>query len=74
MGWGGGSAKCHLSWQRLQVVCNRAGTVLPGPESGILLLDTELRSGFSGMVKRIWKAVLDNPLSFLRRLSFSVLV
>lgn len=45
---GEGSAKCHLSWQGLQVGCNHAGTVLSGPESGIFLLDTEMRSGFSG--------------------------
>lgn len=45
--WGEGSAKCHLSWQGLQVGCNHAGTVVSGPESGIFLLDTEMRSGFS---------------------------
>lgn len=33
--WGDGSGKCHLSWQGLQVRCNRAGAALSGPESGI---------------------------------------
>lgn len=46
--WGARSAKCHLSWQGLQVGCNHDCTVLPGPESGIFLLDTEMRGGFSG--------------------------
>lgn len=46
--WGARSAKCHLSWHAFQVGCNHDCTVLPGPESGLFLLDTEMRAGFSG--------------------------
>lgn len=45
--WGARSAKCHLSWHAFQVGCNHDCTVLPGPESGLFLLDTEMKAGFS---------------------------